>query len=529
MSAVRIGPRAGALGFALVLGLAWLARLWGLGRRSLWIDEASTWTAAHGTLAELIHFSIHEDASPPLFYMLTSLALRLGDGETQLRLVSVIASLAIVWLTYRFARLHAARGESLLAAALVALSPYQIMYAQESRTYMLVSAWMTLTTYLFARAVWHDRPRLWPFYALAMTAALYTQAIGLLAAGAHGALMLLSRDGRRQWRGFTMALLGAIALYLPWVVASMQQAGHLPQSHWYVPSPDARGTFQVLRAILISPLALVADAPGMPGLGRWLPASLAQGLLFVAPLLPLALALPALLGRDRRGATLRLAAAAVLLPLAAVYVVSLRSPLWLPRYFVFTTPFLAVLIAHGLWRLRPAPLRALGAALLVALLLFGVARYQFTFTKEPWRAAAARIADTAGSPPLAGDAAPGVAVLVPFDADALQYYFRRSGSPPAVLEVAHRDDPFASGFTPAQLDELEAAARDHTAPFDEVWVAVRSANSPARREAVRRTEAVAGTGRLRAEEIVFDSSLGPVRLVRFVRTAAPPEAAAPAP
>ena len=69
------------------------------------------------------------------------------------------------------------------------------------------------------------------------------------------------------------------------------------------------------------------------------------------------------------------------------------------------------------------------------------------------------------------------------------------------------------------------AARDHTAAFDEVWVAVRSANSPARREAVRRTEAVAGTGRLRAEEVVFDSSLGPVRLARFVRTDAPPQAA----
>jgi hypothetical protein len=308
----------------------------------------------------------------------------------------------------------------------------------------------------------------------------------------------------------------------------MQQAGHLPQSHWYVPSPDARGTFQVLRAILISPLSLVADAPGMPGLGRWLPAPLAQGLLFVAPLLPLALALPALLGRDRRGATLRLAAAAVLLPLAAVYAVSFRSSLWLPRYFVFTTPLLAVLIAHGLWRLRPAPVRALGAALILGLMLFGVGRYQLTFTKESWRAAAARIVESAGSPPLAGDAAPGIAVLVPFDADALRYYFRRGASPPAVFEVAHRDDPFASAFTPAQLDEVEAAARGHTAAFDEVWVVVRSANSPARREVVRRAEAVAGTGRLRAEEAVFESTLGPVRLVRFVRTGAPPEAATPA-
>lgn len=523
MNAARLR---GVAGTGAVLGLAALLRVWGLGRRSLWTDEASTWTAASGTLGHLMRFCLHQDASPPLYYLFTSAALQLGEGEKQLRIVSVVASLAIVWLTYRFARLYAARAESLLAAALVALSPFQLMYAQEARTYMLVAAWMTLATFLFTRAVWHGRARLWPWYGLAMAAALYTQSIGLLAAGAHGALVLLTPAGRRQWRGFALATAGAVVLYLPWLFASLQQAGHLPQSHWYVPSPDARGTFQVLRAILLSPMSLVSDGPGVPGLAHWLPASLAQGLLFLAPLLPLLLALPAVARRDAPGPDLRVAAAAVVLPLAAVFVVSLSSPLWLARYFVFTTPFVAVLIAHGLGRLRPPLVRWAWTALLLAVTVFGVWRYQIGFTKEPWRQATAYVAETAGSAPLAAGAEPAVALLVPFDDDALRYYVRRHPQPLHVFEVSHPDDPFASDFTSRQLEEVESAAREATAAFDEVWVVVRSANSPARREVVRRAEAVAGEHRLRVEDRVFESTLGPVRLVRFVRIEPPPGDAA---
>jgi uncharacterized membrane protein len=511
--------RAGVAGIAILLGAALALRLWHLGARSLWTDEASTWTATRGTLAELLRFCLHEDASPPLYYMLTSVALWFGDGETQLRMVSVMASVALVWLTYRFARLYAPRAESQLAAGLVAVSGYQVMYAQEARTYMLVAAWMTLATYLFVRAVWHGRARLWPFYALALAAAFYTQTIGLLAVGAHGALVLLIPAGRRQWRGFALALLGATALYAPWMIASMQHADHLPQSHWYIPWPDARGTFLVLRTILISPISLVSAArDGTPGLGAWMPALLAQALVLLAPLVPPALALPALLKSDSRGAALRVAAAAVLLPLAAVFIVSLRSSLWLPRYFVFTTPFIALLVAHGVMHMRPAALRTGWIALMFAISAFALWRYDVSWTKEPWRDAAGYMLEhdsiaNAGSESRA-------AALVTFDDDALRYYLRRAGNAPHVFEVSHPDDPFASAFTLAQLEEVEAAARARTAAFDGVWVVVRSPNSDVRREVARRTEAVAAEGRFRESRTTFMSDLGPVRVTRFTRPVA---------
>lgn len=512
MSPASSRRAAGAVG--LLLAAAAAVRFRHLGARSLWTDEASTWTASSGSLAELLRFCATEDASPPLHYLLTSLALTAGDTEAHLRLVSALASLAMVWLTYRLARLHAGRAESSLAAALVAFSAYQVMYAQEARTYALVAAWMLLATLMLARATGGAGSRYWRFYAIALAGAFYTQTIGWLIAGAHGAFVLAHPGARRHWRGFALGLLGGAALYVPWVIVSLEQAGHLPQSHWYVPSPDAHGSFLVLRAILVAPLSLVAAAGDVPGLAAWMPARLAHVAVAAAPLVPLAAALFALGAAGPRARVAWLAAACLVLPLAAVFVVSLSSSLWLSRYFVFTTPFLAVLIAHGVVRLRPAPLRAGWAGLLLALAAFALWRYDTSWTKEPWREVARTIAAQSGGAPRAAR----VAVLVPFDADAVRYYFRDLADAPAVFEVSHADDPFASHFTPAQLDDVAREAAARTAGFDEVWVVVRSANSDSRRAVADRTEAVAAAGRAALERTVWDSSLGPVRAARFART-----------
>src|SRR5213594_1116213 len=151
--------------------------MWRLGAQSLWTDEGSTWTAATAPLHRLIELCAFKDASPPLFYLLTALAMKFGDGEAQLRLVSALASVGLVWVTYRLARLAADRPVARLAAALTALSPYQLMFAQEARTYALVALWTTLALFLFARAVLFDQPRAWLPYVLASALGLWTQDI----------------------------------------------------------------------------------------------------------------------------------------------------------------------------------------------------------------------------------------------------------------------------------------------------------------------------------------------------------------
>ncbi len=146
VAGTRFGPLA-------VLLIAALVRFHGLGARSVWTDEGSTWSAASLPLRALLRRCVERDASPPLYYLLTKLSLAFGDDEFHLRLVSALASIALVWLTYRLARLALNRQAASLAALLTALSPFQLMYAQEARTYTLVAALLVGAMVAFARTL----------------------------------------------------------------------------------------------------------------------------------------------------------------------------------------------------------------------------------------------------------------------------------------------------------------------------------------------------------------------------------------
>lgn len=496
---------------ALVLAVAFLLRLWHLGARSIWTDEGSTWTAASSPLPELLRLCAQKDASPPLFYLLTAGALRLGDDETRLRLVSLLASVGLVWLTYRLARLALPRGRSTLAAAICALSPFQLMYAQEARTYTLVAFLTVAALYLFARAVLLGRRRAWLPFVLVSAAALYTQSIALLGVGVQGALVLFTREGRRRLLPWAGAQGIALLLYAPWLFVSLAQASRMHSSHWYLQSPGQHELFQVIRSVFLSPIPLVSPHPGapLPGLGAFLPAPLAQGLLLLLPAVPLAAALFALRGPSREAWLARFAWAGLVLPLAAVWLASYRVPLWLPRYFVFLTPLLAVLMAIGLARLRPSALRLGWTALVLLGSAYACFRYDTDFTKEPWREAVATIVH---------DSPPGrTAALVPFDLDPFRYYNRRHPGVVAAFEVSHPEVPFASDYTAEQLAWMEQRAREQTAGFGEVWVVVRSPNSDIRRELAARARAVAAAGREKVFEQKLDSTGGPVRIERWRR------------
>lgn len=500
-------PHAAARGerwtLAAILGFAFALRLWHLGMRSLWTDEGSTWTAASGSIPALLHHCATLDASPPLYYLLTWATLRLGDSEAFLRLTSALASVALVWLAYRLARLAAPRSVATLAAALTAVSPFQLMYAQEARTYALVAALTVASLWLFARAALLGRRRAWLPLALVTAAALYTQTIAALGIGVQAVFVALDPEARRRAKPWLLSMAGAVVLFAPWLAISLGQAGRLSESHWYIPAPGGHGIFQVLRAVFLSPVPLVRASVSGPR------ARIAQALLVVVPALPVLAAASGALTATPRGRILRFLFGALLLPLLAVLVVSFRSPLWLPRYFVLLTPPLAALLAIGATALRPRGLAMLAALALLVVSAYGCWRYDRDFDKEPWRAMAARI--------LARGAGERALVLVPFDDDPMAYYLRRARPAPAIFLVGHPEVPFASAYTPRQLDELEAAARARAAGSNDVWVVIRSPNSAVRREVARRTEAIAASGRTLVERGQIDSMGGPLRYSRWRR------------
>src|SRR5215210_2218122 len=100
---------------------------------ALWHDELSTNFVVHGfgvgNLFEIRHGD--QEGTPPLFFMLTWLTSHF-DGNEALRLVSLLSGLAAIPLTYLLGLRTVGAAAAAVGAALIALSPFQIVYATEA-------------------------------------------------------------------------------------------------------------------------------------------------------------------------------------------------------------------------------------------------------------------------------------------------------------------------------------------------------------------------------------------------------------
>ena len=120
------------LAAAAICAAGLFLRLAGIGRPSFWFDEASTLLAARlpfGAPWPLVE--------PPLFTWLMKawLALPFGGSEAFARLPAALLSAACLPLVYVVAKEWLKPGGALLALALAAVSPFEIIYAQEARMY----------------------------------------------------------------------------------------------------------------------------------------------------------------------------------------------------------------------------------------------------------------------------------------------------------------------------------------------------------------------------------------------------------
>lgn len=126
-----------------IFGLALLLRLPALSQKSLWLDE--TYSVYQAEREELAAPVFVEGPHPPLYYVMLHYWVRFaGTGEAAVRLPSVAASVAGTGLLYLLARTLAGRPVALPAAALLALSPLDVWYAQEARMHIFVTAFALL-------------------------------------------------------------------------------------------------------------------------------------------------------------------------------------------------------------------------------------------------------------------------------------------------------------------------------------------------------------------------------------------------
>ena len=118
--------------FFFILIIAFLIRFYHLGFRDLWYDEAIT-------LYKLPSFSFLKAWDPPFYYALLAVWVKVfGFSETSLRFPSLLFSLASVPVTFLLGKEIFNKQVGLYASLIIALSPFQIWYAQEARAYSML-------------------------------------------------------------------------------------------------------------------------------------------------------------------------------------------------------------------------------------------------------------------------------------------------------------------------------------------------------------------------------------------------------
>jgi mannosyltransferase len=385
---------AGRLGAVLPILVGAALRLARLGAQDLWYDEAATAWFARLPLPALMQ-AVAGDVHPPAWYLVEKAAVCfLGNNAFALRLPAALFSILALALIPRLARSisptptpppRAGEGSrvGVIATWIMALSPFQLWYAQEARMYSLLLLAVIVAVLGLAEN------RMW-LYGLAGAAMLYTHNIGAVYFAWIAAWAVFSNIptlvgvnrsrsssatlttniptlvgvNRQSLDGvpglaniptlvgvnfgrFVVWTLAVGLLYLPWAIVALNQAGAVAGSFW-VQRPTVGAIPLTLHELFWSTIP-----PSWMGV-------------FCAFLSGLAVIAAVWAGvRARRWVLLYLAFA----PLLAVWTLSQITPLLMTRIMIGCAPFLALLLALALVEHQRARWLALAAAPVVALVV----------------------------------------------------------------------------------------------------------------------------------------------------------------
>ena len=151
-AAVRYGPV-----FALTL-LGAVLRFPTLDRQSFWLDELVTASLLDRSLGDVLGEIPRTEATPYLYYVVAWLwSSVFGLGEVGLRSLSALAGTATIPVAYGAGVVLVSRRAGIVAAALVATSPFLVWYSQEARSYALFALLGATSVLTFGLALRGDR------------------------------------------------------------------------------------------------------------------------------------------------------------------------------------------------------------------------------------------------------------------------------------------------------------------------------------------------------------------------------------
>jgi mannosyltransferase len=435
----------GAL-IALTL-VAFLLRTPHLAAQSLWRDEVDVIRLANESLPQLVRNLARAGHNGPLYYLLMRGWLKLvGEGEFALRYPSLCFGILAVPLVYRAGRGLVGGQAATLTAALVAISPYLVWYSQDAKMYALVTTLSLLAITCQLEALANGRLRCWAGFVFFASLSLYVHLLSALMIPVYLAAFVLAwpRDREQRWGG----LVSLGLLILP----------YLPLALWQLPlvqdSYETGHPFYPIDQMLS--LLFNLHARGVAMVGNWLVVAAFLFAILAGLFLSGEVSLwrclvsnwPIVSSRIHPRLFLSLW---LLLPIALIYLISLRAPVFEPRYLIFIAPAFYLLTGLGVVALSRLSWTATGLVLAIVLSfsLLGIWVQGATPIKSDFRAAASYVMARRQ------DDAP-ILFQIPYVRDTFDYYFEG--------EYTALEGPWTNGeVTGAQVEDIMLRVLDgHT-------------------------------------------------------------------
>ena len=469
-----------------ITALGGFLRLYQIGSKGLWLDEAFSVWLGWQPVGQMLSWLIRIDQHPPLYYLLLHVWMHLGDDAATVRALSALCGTLTIPVIYLLGRRLADEKVGLLAALILAVSPFHVRFAQETRMYTLLALNASLALYALARLVSgynvsgfklskpvtpDVKPETlrwaWPGYVIFTAATLLSHntavffpiATNLFVLGLH----LVRVSGRhvagfrpggnpetsnlkpetRFLRNWLIAQAGVLLLWLPWLPAFVIQSVGVYREFW-LPAPTWRTIIGAVGAFL-------SDFLPLPPAG-----ACAVGVLYAG------LTLLGLVYFRRRPAHIAFLLVIFATPFVGEWLVSLRRPIFYDRTLIWASLPLYLLLAAGMCQLRYRPYTLAAALMVLTVNALSLREYYAHFEKEQWDDAAAFVAERVEPDDLILFNA--TWVQIPFD-----FYFRFYNR--SVAEHGVPVDLFDRGIlepkmTKDDLPRLRALIRGH----ERVWL-----------------------------------------------------------
>ncbi len=166
--------------------------------------------------------AIETPEHPPLYYVLIRLwGEYFGNSVATLRSFSAFISLLVFPSTYWLCReLFKSSLVGWVAIALIAVSPFHVLYAQEAREYSLWTVTILLSSAALLQAIRLKTRFYWAIYSATLTLAIYCHPFSALVAIGHGIYVVATEGFRlsKTFRAYLAASLAALLSFLPWIL-----------------------------------------------------------------------------------------------------------------------------------------------------------------------------------------------------------------------------------------------------------------------------------------------------------------------